>query len=187
MQEKTRPVFVVATSNDIDALPPELLRKGRFDAIFYVDLPNKIERKSIFDVHIKKALKTQKLDNSFDTSLLAERSKGFNGAEIEEVVNEAMFSAFAYSDTDSPNLGMKHLVDGIKSVEKSLIAKVMREKISFDRERAKSRFLMASSNEAEDIDIIFKPEKVKDIRTMQEAKSVSRDWILPDKQKDIPE
>lgn len=92
MQEKNTPVFVVATANDISQLPAELLRKGRFDDIFYVDLPDLEERKSIIDIHIKKR---RPLDISkINTQALAERTKGFSGADLESVVVEAIEMAY---------------------------------------------------------------------------------------------
>ncbi len=93
MQEKKSPVFIVATANNIDALPAELLRKGRFDEIYFVNLPNEKERKAIFDLHIKKR---RGLDSKkFDTDLLSKKSEGFSGAEIEQAIIDAMFTAFS--------------------------------------------------------------------------------------------
>lgn len=92
LQEKTRPVFVVATSNKIEDLPPELLRKGRFDEIFFVDLPDAGERKTIFKIHFGK----KKRDAAkFDLDRLAAVSEGFSGAEIEAAIVEGMYEAFA--------------------------------------------------------------------------------------------
>jgi SpoVK/Ycf46/Vps4 family AAA+-type ATPase len=182
MQEKTRPVFVVATSNNIDDLPPELLRKGRFDSIFYVDLPNKQEREAIFSVHLRIALKLESLPKDFDISLLADRTKGFNGAEIEETVKEGMFSAFTSQSSSPPKLGMKHIVEAIESIKGSLLSRVMRDKISFDRARAKARFVMASIQPPEPLEEVFEKESLKDIRTGQEVKAESRDWIIPQQQ-----
>lgn len=91
MQEKTSAVFVVATANDITKLPPELLRKGRFDEIFYVGLPNNSERTKIFDIHIKKRRKNAEID----ISQLVSKTNGYSGADIEGVVKEAVESAFA--------------------------------------------------------------------------------------------
>jgi SpoVK/Ycf46/Vps4 family AAA+-type ATPase len=91
MQEKTAPCFVVATANNIAALPPELLRKGRFDEIFFLDLPNLEERREIFAVHLKKR---RHLLNEFDLGKLASASDGFVGAEIEQAVIDAMYVAF---------------------------------------------------------------------------------------------
>ena len=91
MQEKTAPVFVVATANDVTALPPELLRRGRFDEIFFLDLPTEKERKEIFDVHI---LKRGRLPEMFDSEKLAKASRGFVGSEIEQAVIDAMYIGF---------------------------------------------------------------------------------------------
>lgn len=95
MQEKESPTFVVATANDITKLPPELLRKGRFDEIFYVGLPNDKEREKILEIHIKKR-RPQDLKNAnikiFD---LVSKTKGFSGADIEGVIKDAVETAFA--------------------------------------------------------------------------------------------
>ena len=92
LQEKTAPVFVVATSNKIEDLPPELLRKGRFDEIFFVDLPDPAERELIVKIHLQK----KKRDPAaFDTRRLAAAAEGFSGAEIEAGIIEAMYEAFA--------------------------------------------------------------------------------------------
>jgi SpoVK/Ycf46/Vps4 family AAA+-type ATPase len=91
MQEKTAPVFVVATANDITSLPPELLRKGRFDEIFFLDLPTEDERKEIFSVHLRKR---RRLPNDFNLSQLAAESSGYVGAEIEQAIIDAMYVGF---------------------------------------------------------------------------------------------
>jgi len=93
MQEKTSPAFVVATANNITQLPPELLRKGRFDEIFYVGLPKDIERRHIFEIHIKKR-RPQDL-NQIDINRLVEKTKGYSGADIEGVVRDGIESVFA--------------------------------------------------------------------------------------------
>ncbi|MBN1044358.1 AAA family ATPase [Clostridium botulinum] len=100
MQEKTKPVFVVATANNISSLPSELLRKGRFDEIFFVDLPTKNERKDIFRLHLKKRLTNEEVckDVSITDELLSELAdltEGFVGAEIEQAVVAALFEAFS--------------------------------------------------------------------------------------------
>jgi len=92
LQEKTHPVFVVATANDVKNLPPELLRKGRFDEIFFVDLPNVHERSTIFDIHLQRRGRDP---SEFDSWILAEASDKYSGAELEQVVISAMFAAFA--------------------------------------------------------------------------------------------
>jgi SpoVK/Ycf46/Vps4 family AAA+-type ATPase len=90
MQEKTAEVFVVATANDISALPPELLRKGRFDEIFFVDLPQAGERQAILGVH----LRLRRQDPArFDMARLATASEGFSGAELEQAVVSALLRA----------------------------------------------------------------------------------------------
>ena len=91
MQEKTTPCFVVATANDIAALPPELLRKGRFDEIFFLDLPTTEEREEILTVHIAKR---RRIPADYDLPRLARRCQGYVGAEIEQAVIDAMYVAF---------------------------------------------------------------------------------------------
>jgi SpoVK/Ycf46/Vps4 family AAA+-type ATPase len=91
MQDKTAPCFVVATANNIAALPPELLRKGRFDEIFFLDLPSTDERYEIFSVHLRKR---KCVPAEFDLELLARESEGYVGAEIEQTVIDAMYLAF---------------------------------------------------------------------------------------------
>ncbi|MCU0632254.1 MAG: AAA family ATPase [Methanolinea sp.] len=91
MQDKTSPCFVVATANDISALPPELLRKGRFDEVFFLDLPSGAERKEIFSVHLRRR---GFLPDDFDLETLARISEGYVGAEIEQTVIDAMYQAF---------------------------------------------------------------------------------------------
>lgn len=92
LQEHTQPVFVVATANNVACLPPEMLRRGRFDELFFVDLPNYDERKSIFEIHLsKRGWKPEK----FDVAQLASDTEGYSGAEIEQVVNSAIIESFA--------------------------------------------------------------------------------------------
>jgi ATP-dependent 26S proteasome regulatory subunit len=91
LSEKKKPVFVIATANDISLLPPELLRKGRFDEIFFVDLPSFIERKEIFRVHL---LKRKMNPETYNLDILSQASAGYSGAEIEEAIISAMFDAF---------------------------------------------------------------------------------------------
>lgn len=99
MQEKTKPVFVIATANNISRLPAEMLRKGRFDEIFFTDLPTFSERKIIFKLHLEKKLKDS-ISKNFNISdellnSLSQATEGFVGAEIEQVVVSALFEAFA--------------------------------------------------------------------------------------------
>jgi AAA+ superfamily predicted ATPase len=92
MQEHKAPVFLAATANDIEALPPELLRKGRFDEIFFVNLPDAATRKDIFAIHLKKRKRDPKL---FDLDALAGASEGYSGSEIEQAVVSALHEAYA--------------------------------------------------------------------------------------------
>ena len=94
MQEKTKPVFVVATANDVSQLPPEMLRKGRFDELFYVDLPDDTEREAIWRIVIRKHRRDP---NDNDLRQLSRITEGLTGAEIEAVYLEAMFAAFERS------------------------------------------------------------------------------------------
>ena len=161
MQEKKEPVFVVATANDISSLPPELLRKGRFDEIFFVDLPSAKERDNIFRIHLKN--KNRDADKlGLDMNKLVKLSEGFSGAEIEEVVNEALFNAYANGPED---LEMKNLVECIEAT--SPLSRTMAETIANLRKWAEQRARLASSE---------KPEEVKDLgadvpRLQQEYKN----------------
>jgi SpoVK/Ycf46/Vps4 family AAA+-type ATPase len=92
MQDHAAPVFLVATANNIDALPPELLRKGRFDEIFFVDLPGAEARRVIFAIHLRRRGRDPE---SFDLDRLAGASDGFSGAEIEQAVVSALHGAFS--------------------------------------------------------------------------------------------
>lgn len=92
MQEKTDPVFVVATANDVTALPPETLRRGRFDEVFFLDLPTEEERREIITVHLRKRRRDPA---AFDVYHLAQISDGHTGAELEQAVVDAMHQAFA--------------------------------------------------------------------------------------------
>jgi hypothetical protein len=91
LSEKSSPVFVVATANDISNLPPELLRKGRLDEIFFVDLPNEAERRDIFRIHLARR---ERDPARFDLEALSAASAGFSGAEIEQAVISALFDVF---------------------------------------------------------------------------------------------
>lgn len=141
MQEKTTPVFVVATANNINLLPPELLRKGRFDEIFFVDLPNKEERKKIFSIHLEK-----KGQNPSDFALdsISEKTEGFNGAEIEECIKEAMFAAYI-QNPKAPTLLTKHIVDAIEATVP--LSQTMCEQITSLRKWAATRAKSATKQE----------------------------------------
>ena len=92
LSEKTQPVFVVATANNIDLLPLEIIRKGRFDEIFFLDLPKIKEREEIFKIHLQEFRPNSW--KSFDYSKLAKSSESFSGAEIKQSIIEGMYYAF---------------------------------------------------------------------------------------------
>jgi ATP-dependent 26S proteasome regulatory subunit len=108
MQEHKSPVFLIATANDIEALPPELLRKGRFDEIFFVDLPDEEARRHIFQIHLKKRKRDPR---NFDLERLAKESQGRSGAEIEQAIIAGMHKAFAVRE----QVTTEHIVDAMKT------------------------------------------------------------------------
>lgn len=138
MSEKTKPVFVVATANDVSSLPPELLRKGRFDEIFFVDLPSTQERKDIFKVHLVK----RKFDpEKFNLEQLALSSSGYSGAEIEESVVSAMFNTFY----ENKPLKTEDIINAIgQSVP---LSKTMSEDMDHLRDWAQGRARWATSQD----------------------------------------
>jgi len=135
LSEKTAPVFVVATANDISQLPPELLRKGRLDEIFFVDLPSHEERIEVFRIHIKKRGRDPE---HFDLKALADASKDFSGAEIEEAINSALYDAF-YGHTE---ITTGHVLTALSQTVP--LAKTMDEQISRLRSWADGRARNAS-------------------------------------------
>src|ERR1051325_3730767 len=104
---RSRPLFVFATANDISQLPPEFLRKGRFDELFFADLPSQEERAEIWAVHLGK--RGRKVDE-FNVAELSSRTDGFTGAEIEAVVTEALYASF---DEDTV-LEERHLIEAVR-------------------------------------------------------------------------
>ncbi|MFQ3669375.1 MAG: AAA family ATPase [Fimbriimonadaceae bacterium] len=140
MQEKTKPVFLIATANDVSKLPPEMLRKGRFDEIFFVDLPDGPEREQIFAIHLKKRRRDPK---KFDLKVLAEKTKGFSGAEIEMVVVGGLYLAF----DAGRQLRQEDLVHEAESTVP--LSVMMREDIEDLRDWAKMRTRPASRNDGD--------------------------------------
>ena len=108
MQENTKPVFVLATANDVSALLPELLRKGHFDEIFYVDFPNEDERVEILEVHLRKR---EKDGFRIDVQQLARKTDGFSGADLEGIVKDAVEQAFLDGKAD---IKTSHLLDSME-------------------------------------------------------------------------
>ena len=140
MQEKTSPVFVMATANRVERLPGEFLRKGRFDEIFFVDLPTPEERQDIFTIHLSK----RREDISrFDLEQLSKMSDGFSGAEIEQAIVAAMYEAFA-QDREFTQL------DIIAAIKATLpLSRTMQEQVTALRDWARQRARPAASSVAE--------------------------------------
>jgi SpoVK/Ycf46/Vps4 family AAA+-type ATPase len=135
MQERAAPVFLVATCNQITALPPELMRKGRFDEIFFIDLPGGDERRQIFDIHLTRRHRDPK---GFDLGALAAASEGFSGAEIEQAVVAALYTAFARRT----ELSTEHILEEIKATKPLSVTRA--EEIEALREWAQGRAVPAS-------------------------------------------
>jgi SpoVK/Ycf46/Vps4 family AAA+-type ATPase len=140
MQEKTSPVFVMATANRVERLPGEFLRKGRFDEIFFVDLPNKEERQQIFKIHLSKRRRDIE---RFDIEQLATICDGFSGAEIEQALIAAMYEAFA-QDREFTQL------DIIAAIKATLpLSRTMTEQVTALRDWARQRARPAAASVAE--------------------------------------
>jgi SpoVK/Ycf46/Vps4 family AAA+-type ATPase len=140
MQEKTSPVFVMATANRIEKLPSEFLRKGRFDEIFFVDLPNAEERKDIFQIHLQKRRRDIE---RFDLEQLTKVCDGFSGAEIEQGLVSAMYEAFAQGREFTQ-------LDIIAAIRATLpLSKTMSEQVTALRDWARQRARPAAASVAE--------------------------------------
>jgi len=135
LSEKTSPVFVICTANEISHLPPELLRKGRLDEIFFVDLPSEEERVEILKIHLKKRMRDP---GKFDLATLARVSEGFSGAEIEEAIVSALFDAFSGRVDLSTELIQKNLGETVP------LSKTMNEEMGRLRSWASGRTRPAS-------------------------------------------
>jgi hypothetical protein len=136
LQEKNAPVFVVATANRIESLPPELLRKGRFDEIFFIDLPSPAERREILQIHLSRRGRDFA---RYDLAALVRLSEGFSGAEIEQAVVEALYHAFG----EGKELEQDHLELAVQ--ETLPLATTMKEDIARLRDWARSRTRPASA------------------------------------------
>jgi SpoVK/Ycf46/Vps4 family AAA+-type ATPase len=134
MQEREAPVFLVATCNQITALPPELMRKGRFDEIFFIDLPAPINRQ-IFAIHLTRRHRDPK---GFDLGALAAASEGFSGAEIEQAVVAALYTAFARR----AELSTEHILEELKATKPLSVTRA--EEVADLREWARGRAVPAS-------------------------------------------
>jgi SpoVK/Ycf46/Vps4 family AAA+-type ATPase len=135
MQDRKGEVFIVATANDIERLPPEFLRKGRFDEIFFVDLPDEDTRREIFRIHLENRGKTPA---SFDLDALAGEAQGFSGSEIEEVVVSGLYTAFS----NDASLTTEALMTEVESTVP--LSVTMSERVVALREWARERTVSAN-------------------------------------------
>src|ERR1039458_10776936 len=136
MQEKQSPLFVVATANDVSQLPPEMLRKGRFDELFFVDLPNQAEREAIWEIQIGKR---GRAPADFDLVQLAKATEGLTGSEIENVFIEALYLAFD-REKEPTDLDIARVL-----TELVPLSRLMAEQIGGLRSWAKARARPATS------------------------------------------
>lgn len=130
MQEKENTVFIVATANDISKMPPEFLRKGRFDELFFVDLPNGEERRKILDIHLKKRKKWNK---GIDSIALIKETEGFNGADLEAVVKDTIEMAFIDGRETITTEDLLKSVKDTKSISSTLKDKIREIKSTLDK------------------------------------------------------
>lgn len=140
LQEKENTVFVVATANDITAFPPEFLRKGRFDEVFFIDFPNEEERERIFEIHLEKR---GKLTDEIDVNKLAKQTDGYCGADIEEVVKNAVESIFILEtdNEEEKEITTQDLLESAKNIDS--LTNILADKIeilkkSYDKFKIKS-------------------------------------------------
>jgi SpoVK/Ycf46/Vps4 family AAA+-type ATPase len=135
MAEKDSKVFIVATANDISILPPEIMRKGRLDEVFFVDLPDKSVRKEIFEIHLRKReIET----TNINLDVIADACEGFSGAEIEQVVVSGLYSTLG----NETNLSTQILLDEISNTRP--LSVIMAEDIDYLRNWAAGRTVSAN-------------------------------------------
>jgi SpoVK/Ycf46/Vps4 family AAA+-type ATPase len=140
MQDRKAPVFVAATCNNVEALPPELIRKGRFDELFFVDLPNQAERKQIFAIQLARRKRNPA---EFNLGRVAAAAVGYSGAEIEAAVQTGLYSTYSSKQA----LATETLLDALKATVPLSITRA--EEIEALREWARTRAVPASVADAE--------------------------------------
>jgi SpoVK/Ycf46/Vps4 family AAA+-type ATPase len=139
MQDRKAPVFVAATSNNVLVLPPELIRKGRFDEIFFVDLPNAAERRAILALHLAKRKRDPK---QFDLDALVAEADGYSGAEIEAAIQASLYASF----TDKKPLTTATVVEAIR--DSVPLSTTRAEDIARLRAWARDRAVAASATDS---------------------------------------
>ncbi|MCB1063848.1 MAG: AAA family ATPase [Verrucomicrobiae bacterium] len=138
LQEKSSSVFVVGTSNDLFSLPPEFLRKGRFDEIFFIDLPKPVERHAIFGIHLK--LRKQAPEH-FDLPALVDASEGFSGAEIEQAIIATLYESLYQRQAPTTELLLRELQQTVP------LSRTRAEDLARLRNEAKGRFVPVTTSE----------------------------------------
>jgi SpoVK/Ycf46/Vps4 family AAA+-type ATPase len=136
MQDRKAPVFVAATCNNVTVLPPELIRKGRFDELFFVDLPNPAERRQIFSIQLAKRKRNPA---EFDLEKVAGAARGYSGAEIDAAVQGALYAAYS----EKKPLSTQLLTDALSQTVP--LSTTRAEEIAALRDWARTRAVPASS------------------------------------------
>ena len=149
MGEKTAPVFVAATANNISSLPSELLRKGRFDEIFFIDIPNELERQNILAIHLSRRGRDPE---KFDLAAMAHAMEGFSGAEIEQAVIAGLFSAFYDNARELTDWDIT-----MAAAETVPLSKTMREEIDAIRQWCHTRARPASESSRMQVSRLARP------------------------------
>lgn len=167
MQEKTAPVFVVATANNHESIPPEFLRAGRFDEIFFVDLPNEFEREEIFSILLRKCGYNVK---DFNLKLLATKTANFSGAEIEKAIDKAMLIGFADKKRKIKNDDIIKCVGEIKT-----LFTMRNDDFEKLRDWADTQCLKANSTEKADIQTVVENSKSDDLITTNTGRDLEVD------------
>jgi SpoVK/Ycf46/Vps4 family AAA+-type ATPase len=173
MQDKTKPVYIVATANDVSQLPPELLRKGRFDEIFFIDLPNEEERSEIFNIHIKKRKRNV---NNFDINKLVKLSDNFTGAEIEASIVAAMYESF---DDGKREVTTEDILTAL--TEMVPLATTMKEQIDALKKWASERARNASKTSVNN-DNIISQKPVEDANKTATKKATTKNALRDDEE-----
>lgn len=185
LQEKENTVFVVATANDISSFPPEFLRKGRFDEVFFVDFPNEEERERIFEIHLEKRGKNPE---DIDVLKLAKATEGYCGADIEEIVKLTLETAFINEE----EIGTEDILSSIKEIDSLSI--ILQEKIEnlkkgFEKFKIKSatkkknrirknkKILKKSSDKDFDKDMVFVQGGKYKPSFFEEEREVADIWV----------
>lgn len=176
MQEKENTVFIVATANDISRMPPEFLRKGRFDELFFVDLPNGEERRKILDIHLKKR---KKWNRDIDSIALIKETDGFNGADLEAAVKDTIEMAFIEGRDKITTEDLLKAVKNTKSISSTLKEKIQEIKSTIDKVDIKP-----ASKEVSDDKIVAADDEI-DIGSASAATVNSKyknRWLRPSSQ-----